>query len=180
MRIISGKFRRKSIFPPKNFKARPTTDMAKESLFNMIENQYNIDELKVLDLFSGTGSISYEFASRGCPDITSVELNYHHYSFIQQTVKNLKIQNQIRVVKSNVFVFIKRINETFDLIFVDPPYDLKKLDTLPDEIFNNKLLNENGLLVLEHPENYNFNDNKYFTHHKNYGAVNFSFFEISK
>lgn len=178
MRIISGKFKRKTIFPPKNFKARPTTDMAKESLFNVLQNTYEIDSLKILDLFSGTGSIAYEFASRGCDDVTAVELNFNHFNFIKETIKELKIENEMRVIKSNAIVFIRRIKEKYDLIFADPPYDLKDLDKLPDEIFDNELLNKQGLLILEHPENYSFTKHKYFTLHKKYGSVNFSFFEI--
>jgi len=180
MRIISGKFRRRSIFPPKSFRARPTTDVAKESLFNILENQLDIEELKVLDLFSGTGGISYEFASRGCEDITSVELNYMHFGFIKKTIAELKLEKEIKAVKSNAFVFIKHIKEQYDLIFADPPYDLKNLETLPDEIFNNNLLKPDGLLILEHSEQNNFNAHPNFTNHKKYGSVNFSFFELKE
>lgn len=178
MRIISGKFRRKSIFPPKNFKARPTTDVAKESLFNILENLVEIEDLEVLDLFSGTGGISYEFASRGCKHITSVELNYQHFSFIKKTIAELGLENEIKAIKSNAFVFIQRIKEQYDLIFADPPYDLKNLETIPNEIFENKLLKKDGLLILEHSEQNNFSSHPNFTNHKKYGSVNFSFFEI--
>jgi len=177
MRIISGKFRRKTIFPPKNFRARPTTDMAKESLFNVIENLVDIEAIKVLDLFSGTGSITYEFASRGCSNITCVELNYTHYSFIKKCVQELKIEDQVTVVKSNTFVFIKHIKQQYDLIFADPPYDLEALDTIPGEIFSNGLLKPGGILIFEHSEKHNFSHHPNFTEHKKYGAVNFSFFE---
>jgi 16S rRNA (guanine(966)-N(2))-methyltransferase RsmD len=176
MRIISGKFRKKSIFPPKNFRARPTTDVAKESLFNIIHNMVDIETLKVLDLFGGTGSISYEFASRECPSITCVELNYAHYAFIRNTARDLKIEHQLQVIKSNVFVFLKRHATKYDLIFADPPYDLKELQTIPDLIFEKELLIEHGILILEHSKQNNFENHPYFNFSNNYGSVNFSFF----
>ncbi len=176
MRIISGKFRKKSILPPKNFSARPTTDMAKESLFNILENSYDIKKLKVLDLFSGTGSITYELASRECDNITAVELNFKHYAFIKKTVGDLNISHQVKVIKTNAFNFIKKTEETYDLIFADPPYNLKDLETIPQLIFENNILNENGVLIFEHSKNFNFNNHPHFAFHKQYGSVNFSFF----
>lgn len=178
MRIISGKFKRKAIYPPKNFKARPTTDVAKESLFNIIENDYDIDELKVLDLFSGTGSISYEFASRGCEDITCVELNHKHYSFIVKTVNELGLKDDIHVAKANAFRYLEKCPHKFNFIFADPPYDLKGIETIPELVFKNELLLPNGTLIVEHSENTNFTDSQFFTRTKKYGSVNFSFFEI--
>lgn len=177
MRIISGKFRKKLIKPPKNFKARPTTDMAKESLFNILENEYEITNLKVLDLFGGTGSISFEFASRGVKDITCVELNYNHYNFIKKNIHELNIQNEVKVIKSDVFRFLKKSTEKYDLIFADPPYDLKDINTIPDIIFENNLLLPDSILVVEHSEKTLFSNNKYFVKQKSYGSVNFSFFE---
>ncbi|MFA6403844.1 MAG: RsmD family RNA methyltransferase [Salinivirgaceae bacterium] len=176
MRIISGKFRKKMIFPPKNFTARPTTDMAKESLFNIIENQFDIDSIEVLDLFGGTGSISYEFASRECPSVTCVELNYNHYSFIKKTVEELKIGNQITVMRANTFGYIQSCKRQFNLIFADPPYDLKGIETIPDAIFENNLLTEDGVFILEHSKGNQFDDHPFFRSQKNYGSVNFSFF----
>ncbi len=179
MRIINGKFRRKSIFPPKNFKVRPTTDAAKESLFNVIENYYDIDDLKVLDLFSGTGSISYEFASRGCEDITCIELNYQHFNFINKTIKELELNNYMKAIKSNAFIYISRIkDQQYDIIFADPPYNLKGLETIPEEIFKNNLLKTDGMLIFEHSAEFNFSNTQHFSFHKKYGSVNFSFFEI--
>lgn len=180
MRIISGKFRKKSIFPPKNFKARPTTDVAKESLFNIIENNFDIGTLIVLDLFGGTGSISYEFASRECPDITCVELNYSHYAFIRDTAKNLQIEHQLKVIKSNVFTFLKNHKNQYDLIFADPPYDLPKLESIPDLILEKQLLSVDGWLILEHSKNNQFSNHPNFSFTKQYGSVNFSFFSITK
>ncbi len=176
MRIISGKFRKKSIVPPKNFKARPTTDMAKESLFNIIDNMIDITQIKALDLFSGTGSITYELASRGCNNITCVELNYNHYSFIKKTIAELQIDKQVRVVKSNVFVFAKHIKEQFNLIFADPPYNLDEINNIPDVVFNNNLLANDGILIVEHSEITDFSSHKFYLHTKKYGSVNFSFF----
>lgn len=176
MRIISGKFRRKSIVPPKNFKARPTTDMAKESLFNILENNYNLEQLSVLDLFSGTGSITYEFASRQCKRVTAVEMNFKHYTFIKKNIENLKINEQAKIIKTNVFTFLNKTTETYDIIFADPPYNLKDLETITNKIFENKLLNNNGLLVFEHSSDYDFSKHPNFSFHKKYGSVNFSFF----
>ncbi len=176
MRIISGKFKKKAIHPPKNFRARPTTDVAKESLFNIIENEYDIEELKVLDLFGGTGSISYEFVSRGCNDITCVEINFKHYSFIKQTTFDLGIQNEVHVTKANVFRYLTHCPHKFNLIFADPPYDLKGIDTIPELVFNNELLLPNGTLIVEHSNKTLFSKSPYFTRQKNYGSVNFSFF----
>ena len=177
MRIISGRFRKKTIQPPKNFRARPTTDVAKEGLFNILENRLDFESLKVLDLFSGTGSISYEFVSRGCLDVTSVELNYHHFDFINKTVHQLEIQKEMKVIKSNAFVFISHMNQQYDLIFADPPYDLKELDSIPDKIMQHQLLLPGGLLIVEHSDKTKFIDHPDFSMQKSYGHVNFSFFE---
>lgn len=178
MRIISGKYRRKTIKPPKNFKARPTTDMAKESLFNMLENEFDFESLKVLDLFAGTGGISYEFASRYCQDITCVELSYHHFSFIKKTINELDMAKEITAIKSNVFVFLRKHGIKYDIIFADPPYDLKDIESIPEIIFKNGNLNEDGVLIVEHSSNTSFTTNPYCYMHKNYGSVNFSFFRI--
>jgi len=177
MRIISGKFKKKSIIPPKNFKARPTTDMAKESFFNIIENEFDIETLKVLDLFSGTGGISYEFLSRGCPDITCVEINFLHYSFIKKTIIELDSKDKAHVVKANAFRYLEKCPHQFNLIFADPPYNIKGIETIPNLVFDNNLLLPNGLLIVEHSANTVFTGNKYLRNQKKYGSVNFSFFE---
>jgi len=176
MRIISGKYRKKNIVPPKNFRARPTTDMAKESLFNIIENEFEVESLKVLDLFGGTGSISYEFVSRGCNDVTCVELNFNHYSFIKKMIRELKMDSQIQLIKTNVFSYLSKCGSTFDLIFADPPYDLEGIEILPDLIFNHNLLKPEGVFILEHSKNKSFETHTHFHLQKNYGSVNFSFF----
>ena len=156
--------------------ARPTTDFAKEGLFNMLINEFDISECRVLDLFSGTGSISYEFASRGCPEIYSIEMNTLHSSFIKKSAAKLGIKG-MQVVRHNVFDFIEICKIDFDLIFADPPYDIEGLDTIPDRIFSKGLLREGGRLILEHPGSYNFESHPHFVKEKKYGNVHFTFFE---
>ncbi|MBK5203300.1 MAG: RsmD family RNA methyltransferase [Prolixibacteraceae bacterium] len=176
MRIISGIYGGRRIDTGKKFKARPTTDMAKESLFNILQNRIDFGDIKVLDLFSGTGSISFEFASRGCTDITSVESNYQHYLIIRETIKKFG-DNHIKSLKGDAFSFIRKTSDHFDLIFADPPYDLPDFDKIPGLILGCRLLNEKGLLIIEHPDKYNFSDFPEFTEERNYGKVHFSFFE---
>jgi 16S rRNA (guanine966-N2)-methyltransferase len=176
MRIISGKYRKKQIFPPSNFNARPTTDTAKEAIFNVIANAFDIDDSEVLDLFSGTGNISYEFASRDCKSIEAVEMRFQHYQFIKKTITELKF-HQMKVIKANVFSYIKNTSNQYDIIFADPPYNLNKLDTIPDLIFDNCLLKKGGWLILEHNENYTFEDHPNFVEMRNYSKVHFSIFE---
>ena len=175
MRIISGRYRKKEINPPKNFKARPTTDVAKESLFNIIQNNFEIEELEVLDLFAGAGNISYEFASRESKIIHSVELNYHHFNFIKKTKEELGF-NQMEVFKADAFRFVKKCENTYDIIFADPPYEHSKTIELPDLIFENDILNENGWFILEHSEKMSFNSHPNFLELRNYSRVHFSIF----
>lgn len=177
MRIISGNYRHRVIVPPSNFKARPTTDLAKESLFNILENQIDIECVRVLDLFGGTGGISYEFASRGCSDITCVELNYNHYSFIKKTAHDLRFDG-MKIVRADVLKYIPNCGEKFDVIFADPPYDLPQLPQIPQMVLDNGLLKPGGIFVMEHSETYKFDDMPQFVQHKHYGAVNFSFFSV--
>ena len=175
MRIISGTHKGKVIFPDKNFRARPTTDFAKENLFNVLNNYIDIEEAVVLDLFSGTGSISYEFASRGAERI-SVELNYNHYSFIKKTIVQLGFKN-INVFKTDVFIACKKLKgQSFDIIFADPPYDLEKIMDIPAAIFDNELLAPDGLAIIEHPGTVDFSSAPFFSEHRQYGSVNFSIF----
>ncbi len=177
MRIISGSHRGRQIFPDKNFSARPTTDFAKENLFNVLTNYIDIENTKVLDLFSGTGSISYEFASRGAAEIVSVELNYKHYTFIKRTIEELGFKN-IKVFKTDAFIACKKLKgRKFDLIFSDPPYNLEKINEIPTSIFDNDLLAENGIAIIEHPASVNFSSYPRFSEHRQYGSVNFSIFK---
>lgn len=176
MRIISGSYRGKQIHPPKNFKARPTTDFAKESLFNILLNHYDFEELDVLDLFAGTGSISYEFASRGARSLLAIEREHAHYTFIRNTCQQLEME-QVQVIRGDVFKYLLRPYQSFDIIFADPPYDHPLLDTLPDMIFKTEILAKNGSFILEHPGNYSFTSHNHFSEHRKYGGVNFSFFK---
>ncbi|HBF87045.1 MAG TPA: 16S rRNA (guanine(966)-N(2))-methyltransferase RsmD [Bacteroidales bacterium] len=176
MRIISGYFKGKHIIPGKNFNARPTTDVAKEGLFNILNNHFDYSELKVLDLFSGTGSISYEFASRGVMDITSIELNFKNYAFIKKTIADLQF-DQIISFRADAFKFLKMSNLTYDIIFADPPYELEGIETLPDIIFSKNLINKHGWFILEHNSDHNFSKHPNFKETRKYSLVHFSIFE---
>jgi 16S rRNA (guanine(966)-N(2))-methyltransferase RsmD len=175
VRIISGTHKGRRITPDKKFSARPTTDFAKENLFNIISNWYDIDELNILDLFSGTGGISYEFASRGAISVISVEKNIAHQAFIKKNIIDLNFKN-IRSVKADVFKFVNSCKNKFDLIFADPPYDLPNIDTIPDAILNKDLLQKDGILIVEHSRETDFSAHPLFTEKREYGSVNFSIF----
>jgi 16S rRNA (guanine(966)-N(2))-methyltransferase RsmD len=179
MRIISGQYRGRNIIPPKNFNAHPTTDFAKEAIFNIIETNIDIEEAYVLDIFAGTGSISYEFASRGCAEIDSVEMNYNHYSFIKKTVQELKF-SQLHCYKQNAFKYLNSCSKQYDLIFADPPYDLDGIEKLHSAIFERKLLKPKGWFILEHSKNKDFKMLPYFYEHRYYGSVNFSIFRYTE
>ena len=176
MRIISGKYKGRHINPPKNFKARPTTDFAKENLFNILNNNFDFSELSVLDLFSGTGSISYEFASRGCKSVISIESNFKHHNFIQKTTEDIGL-TQVKAIKSDAFRYVKSCREKFDVVFADPPYDLKEMESIPDFIFKHQILNKGGWIIVEHGDKTNFGRHTGFKELRKYGGVNFSVFE---
>lgn len=175
MRIVGGEYKGRLFNPGKSFKARPTTDMAKESLFNILQNQIDFEAIKVLDLFSGTGSISFEFASRGCTDITSVELNFQHHRFIKEVIEKLG-EKSIKAIKANAFQYCSKTDQSFDLIFADPPYDHKQFAEVPQLVLNGNLLKPDGLFILEHSKNYDFSALPGFIEVRNYGSVHFSFF----
>jgi len=175
LRIISGKYRGKFINPGKQFEARPTTDFAKESLFNILANTIDFEQVAVLDLFAGTGSIGFEFASRGSVKIDSVELNFKHFEFIKNTAKDMKLVG-FRAIRSDVIRFIKSCPYKYDIIFADPPFDLEQIPQLPELVLNAGLLLPDGQFILEHPKNISFAGNKNMFDHRNYGSVNFSFF----
>lgn len=177
MRIIGGTLKGRSINPPSGYKARPTTDFAKEGLFNTLCNEFDFEELSVLDLFSGTGCISYEFASRGCKDIVSVEMNPVNAAFITKSAQALGLKS-MHVVRHNVFEFLPICEKHFDIIFADPPYAIEGLDKLPEKVFERNILNEGGYFILEHPSDYSFTDNPHFVKEKKYGNVHFSYFSI--
>ena len=176
MRIVGGKYKGRIFRPNKKFKARPTTDVAKEALFNILENRYEFSTKTMLDLFSGTGSIAYEFISRGCVEATLVESDYVHYRFILGVLESLKIENA-RAFKTDVFKFIKTSPQKFNFIFADPPFDFKNFSDIPDAILNLDILAEDGLFILEHPKEFQFSRHPFFKEIRNYGKVNFSFFE---
>ena len=176
MRIIGGKLRGKMIMPPQGYKARPTTDFAKEGLFNILNNEYEMDGLKVLDLFGGTGAISYEFASRGAERVYCVEMLPLHANFIKSQAAALGMKN-LTVVRHNVFEFLDICHEKFDIIFADPPYAIEGLADLPEKVFSKDILHPGAYFILEHPEEYNFESNPYFVKERKYGNVHFSFFE---
>ena len=176
MRIVSGKYRGRAINPPKNLRARPTTDFAKENLFNVLGNLVDFEECDVLDLFAGTGSISYEFASRGVHSVTSVEINPVHYNFIKKTAADLGIDN-LFAVKANVFLYLKSCAKQFDLIFSDAPYDLEGSEEVIRLVLERDLLKPDGFLVFEHSKNINFSSDPHFWQSRSYGSVQFSFFK---
>ena len=180
MRIISGDLGGRRINPPSKMPyTRPTTDIAKEGLFNILQNNLDFSELKTLDLFGGTGSISYELASRGASDLTIVEKDNQMHAFIKKTAEALGIEN-IKVVKSDVFRFIDQCQDTFDFIFAGPPYALKNIDDLPRLVFEKQLLNGNGWFILEHTPANNYENFPYFKTARNYGTTIFSIFENRK
>lgn len=175
MRIISGSHRGRVIHPPHNLRARPTTDFAKENIFNVLSNHFDFEQADVLDLFAGTGSISYEFASRGVQSVTSVEINAVHYRFIQQTAATFGFR-QLRAVKANVFLYLKSCPNRFDVIFSDAPYDLEGSTEVIDLVFSRGLLRDGGMLVFEHSQGLDLSDRPGFLFLKSYGSVCFSVF----
>lgn len=175
MRIISGEFKGRPIHTPQNLPVRPTTDKAKESLFNILANRIDLDGIKVLDLFAGTGNISYEFASRGALEVTSVDSDFRCAKFIKTTAENLKMP--IKIVRANAFSFLSTIIAKYDLIFADPPYDLARLSEIPDLIINQNILTDDGILIVEHSATNDFSKHPWFVETRVYSKVNFSFFE---
>lgn len=175
MRIITGKYRGRHFTVPTTFKARPTTDFAKENLFNVLRGYVDFEETRTLDLFGGTGSISLELLSRGCPSVVTVEADRQHFAFIRKCFAELK-DPAARVLCGDALRFISRAREQFDLVFADPPYALPELPELPDRVMGSQLLTADGLFVLEHGKNYDFSARPDFVEHRAYGSVNFSFF----
>lgn len=176
MRIISGKYKGRAINPPKNLRARPTTDFAKENLFNVLNNLIDFEQCDVLDLFAGTGSISYEFASRGARSVTAVEINAVHYNFIRQVARDLGCQN-LFPVKANAFLYLKSCPKQFDIIFSDAPYDLEGSAEIVRLVLENDLLREGGILIFEHSKQADYSKYSAFWQLRSYGSVQFSFFK---
>lgn len=175
MRIIRGRYQRRQIVAPNNLPVRPTTDMAKESLFNILENYYDFEELEVLDLFAGTGNISYELVSRGCSKVTSVDQDAGCVKFIRETANKLEMKELI-VIRSDVFRFLGTHKMKYNLIFADPPYDCQEYEQLVKLVFDNELLKEDGMFVLEHDKHIKFDEHPHFMDQRRYGKVNFTFF----
>ena len=178
MRIISGKYKSRRFDIPKNFKARPTTDFAKENLFNVIANLIDLEGASALDLFAGTGSIGFELLSRGCREVVCVEMDFVHHTFINKVKTELKT-DQLLIIRTDAMKYIASTNRTFDFIFADPPFKFKQIAQIPELILSNQLLNPNGIFVMEHPKEYDFSHLSGFMQRRVYGAVNFSLFRYS-
>lgn len=175
MRIISGNHKGKQIIAPQNLPVRPTTDLAKESLFNILNNFFFFDTIHVLDLFAGTGNISYEFAARGALSIVSVDNHPACIQFIKKTTEILQFEN-IHVIKSDVITFLQNKHGKYNIIFADPPYDWTAFYMIPELVFTNDMLLPDGFLIIEHPKDIDFKNHKKFYQHRSYGKVNFSIF----
>ncbi len=175
MRIVGGTHRSRQFSIPEKLGIRPTTDFAKEALFNILQHRIDIEGMKVLDLFGGSGSISYEFASREASEITTIEKNPSCVSFIKKNALLFKMDN-IKVTCMDVFKYINLCSDTFDLIFADPPFKMENIERIPTLIFEKKLLRENGVLIVEHPSSVNFAKIMQLHETREYGTVNFSIF----
>ena len=178
MRIVSGKYKGRRIFPPKNLPVRPTTDMSKEALFNVLNNHFNFSGLKVLDLFAGTGNISFEFASRGSDNITSVDADFGCIKFIRQITAEYDFN--IAAIKNDVFKFLEKNTSTYDIIFADPPYglDQQTFEKIVQMVFERNLLAEDGMMIIEHSKYTKMEQLEHFSFQKSYGGSFFSFFEL--
>lgn len=178
MRVISGKYRHRHFEVPRSFKARPTTDFAKENLFNILQNVYvDFDgQIKALDLFAGTGSMSLEFLSRGCGKVVSVEKDHKHFQFIRRVAQEIG-DPAWTVVMADVFKYVQHCHDTFDLIFADPPYALADIARLPEVVMKSGLLAERGLFILEHGKSNDFSSDPRLIDQREYGSVHFSFFQ---
>ncbi len=177
MRIIRGKYGRRRFDVPKNITARPTTDFARENIFNVIENKIDLEGISALDLFAGTGAISLELVSRGCASVTAIEKSHIQYGFIRKVIAELKEEN-LHLIKGDVFKFLSMPSGPYDFIFADPPYDLPRFGEIPELVLNSTLLKPGAIFVIEHSRNYDFSTLPHFAEHRAYGSVNFSIFEI--
>lgn len=179
MRIIRGQHKGKQFSLPTYFEIRPTTDFAKEALFTILDNTYELTDVRALDLFSGSGSLSYELAARGCRSVTTVEKEGKYAAWIRKTAETLGF-TQIRVFQADAFAFCKKSKIKYDIIIADPPYSMPEIPEIPDMIFNNGLLSDIGILVVEHSSANKFENHPYFKEVRNYGKVHFSFFELTQ
>ena len=176
MRIIGGRLKGKTILPPAGYKARPTTDFAREALFNILDNEYEFDDLQVLDLFGGTGAVSFEFGSRGVGRVYCVEMARENASFIKTEAQRLGLGN-VTMVRDNVFDFLNVCHEKFDIIFADPPYALEGLETIPDKVLEKNILHPDCYFILEHGPGHDFSSHPRFFKQRSYGKVHFTFFK---
>lgn len=177
MRIIRGKYGKRRFDVPRNITARPTTDFAKENIFNVIENVEDIEGKQVLDLFAGTGAISFEFLSRGAESVTSVEMAATQANFIR-SVKEKLDDDALRVIKGDVFKFLASAKKPYDIVFADPPYDHPRFGEIPSLIMNSQLVKTGSLIIIEHNDKFDFSSLPGFEQHRSYGSVNFSLFRI--
>ena len=177
MRIIGGSLKGKTISPPRGYQARPTTDFAREALFDILSNEYEFEDLSVLDLFSGTGAISFEFISRGAGHTWCVEMSPANAAFISSTAKQFGIGDKVSVVRHNVFDFLPICSRKFDIVFADPPYALPGLESLPDKVLSVDIMHPGAYFILEHGDEHSFTSHPAFVKEKIYGRVHFSFFE---
>ena len=176
MRIIGGEFRGRRFTPPAKTPARPTTDIAKEGLFNTLNNMIDFEGIKTCDIFGGTGSISYELASRGAADLTLIELDRGNINFIKRTVSELGVADRFNIIKGEVFRFMKQSTQQYDFIFAGPPYALQNIDEIPELLFEKEMLAADGIFVLEHTPRNDYQDHPRFLKMKNYGTTVFSYF----
>lgn len=179
MRIIGGKLRGLRLNPPTNLPVRPTTDLAKEALFNILQNQTELEGIRVLDLFSGTGNITFEFASRGAEGVVSVDRNINGLNYIKDIARKHSL-DCIKAFKADVFKYMELETEQFDIIFADPPYDLNRIPEIPKIVFEKKLLKPGGLLIVEHQSMQNLSNHPNFSEQRWYGHSSFSFFNQSE
>lgn len=177
MRIIRGKYGRRRFDVPTNITARPTTDFARENIFNVLENMVDFEGLSALDLFAGTGAITFEFLSRGCADVTAVEKASTQYNFIKKVAQQLNVDN-LTLIKGDALKFIDTCTKKFDLIFADPPYDMPDFASVPVKILGSQMLRPGTVVIVEHSKNHDFSTLPHFIDHRTYGSVNFSIFEI--
>lgn len=179
MRIIRGIYGRRRFSVPTNITARPTTDFARENIFNVIENLIDIENIRALDLFAGTGAITFELLSRGAKSVTCVEKAKTQQSFIQKVADTLGVKN-LRLIRGDVFRFISTATSAYNLIFADPPYNLPDFDTIPELVLNSNLVEQDTIFIIEHSKNYDFSNLPYYYEHRAYGSVNFTIFKINK
>lgn len=177
MRVVGGKYKGLRFNPPKNFPSRPTTDYAKEALFNILEHQLELDEITVLDLFAGTGSIGLEFLSRGAKKVISVDINRSAFLHIRDIKKRLEIDHW-EIYQNDVFKAVKKVKDKCNIVFADPPFDLGKIQKIPDLVLGADILAEDGILIVEHGKQTSFSKHEKFTEVRDYGGVHFSFFKV--